>query len=674
MTDWMRFFSPFDLALFLLSVLGWAVGGWLLVRALFAPRPHERLLLGLASGWALHLTLVNLLVQALPMLWANLLAAAMILVAGLALGRRAPLSRAQLKPELRAWPQLLALALLTLLFESALRGFSLFDEYLHLPLVSIMGAGDIPPHFYGNASLPFAYHYGLHIFAALLTRLANFYPYTAWDLARGFSIALTAVLGWLWVRRHTRSALGGTLGSLLITLGSGTRWLLLLLPASALNWLSSGIEMSNTGLDTGANLVEALSRPWHAEGLGDMPLPFAYLNGAFTPQSFALGAASALPAVIVLLLLLLSKPAPSLKSPGGLVVMGLLLAGLALSAEHLFAMLWAGVWLALLIAWLYARRRKHRLQPGWLSGWVVILLGSALLSAVQGGYITVTLQSLLARLTGAAAASSYVYGFGLRWPPAVVTGHLGNLSPFEPRQLVVLLFELGPALLLAPLATRLAWRSAHRQDALTAGLGWAALLALGFTLFVQYGLDRQSSRFAGTTLWLWLALCAPLLWHLFRRGGSTLRSALGLGFSAVILSGTVIFALQAASITVPRASYYLEVVDQAAFRAYWNKLPPDAHVLDNRAERSVAIFGRAAYAFTQEHAPLPEWGALVDDPTPQKVLAAGYTHLYMNNFWWNNIPPEARAALQSACVRAETRIDAAGGIDYRQLLDVTGCR
>jgi hypothetical protein len=88
----------------------------------------------------------------------------------------------------------------------------------------------------------------------------------------------------------------------------------------------------------------------------------------------------------------------------------------------------------------------------------------------------------------------------------------------------------------------------------------------------------------------------------------------------------------------------------------------------------VAIFGRAAYAFTQEHAPLPQWGALVDDPAPAKVLAAGYTHLYMNNFWWNNIPPQTRQALQAACVQAWPALEAAGGVDYRQVLDVTGCR
>lgn len=674
MTDWMRFFSPLDLAFYALSALGWVVGGWLLVRALFRARVHERLLLGLATGWVLHLLLTNLLVQALPMLWANLLAAGGILAAGLVLLRKSKPSRAELGLELRAWPQLLALGLLTLLFESALRGFSLFDEYLHLPMVSIMAAGDIPPHFYGDANLPFAYHYGLHIFAALLTRLANFYPHTAWDLARGFSIALSAVLAWLWVRRYTRSALAGTLGSLLITLGGGARWMMLLLPASALNWISRGVQMSNTGLDTGANLVEALSRPWHAEGLGDMPMPFAYLNGTFSPQSFALGAASALPAVVVLLMLLLGKPGPATKNPGGLIVTICLLAGLALSAEHLFAMLWVGICLALLTAWLGAQRQKRRLPADWLGGWAVILLGSALLSAVQGGYITVTLQTWLARLSGAAAASSYVYGFGLRWPPAVVTGHLGNLSPLDPRQLAALVFELGPALLLAPLAVRVTWRAARRQDGLTGGLGFASLLALIFTLFVQYGLDRQSSRFAGSSLWLWLVLCAPLLWHLFRRARQALRAALGAGFAAAILSGVVIFAIQAASITVPRASYYLEVVDQAAMRAYWNTLPADAHVLDNRAERAAAVFGRAAFAFTQEHAPLPQWTALISDPVPEQVLVAGYTHLYMNAAWWNDIPAETRLALQAACVRAWAAIEAAGGLDYRQLLDVSGCR
>jgi hypothetical protein len=294
---------------------------------------------------------------------------------------------------------------------------------------------------------------------------------------------------------------------------------------------------------------------------------------------------------------------------------------------------------------------------------------------VQGGYITVTVQSLLARLAGTAAASSYVYGFGVRLPPAVVTGHLGNLSPLDVRQLAALLFELGPALLLMGLAARLAWRAARRSDALTAGMGFASFLALVFTLFVQYGLDRQSSRFAGTALWLWLVLCAPLLWFFFRRAGQALRGLLGAGFGTLILGGVVIFTIQATSITQPRASYYLEIVDQAYMRAYWDRLPADAHVLDGNVSRAVTVFGRAsAKALTQEHAALPEFDALTANPLPEKVLAAGFTHIYMNAGWWETLTPQAQSALQTECVKPGEKITAAGGKDFRQVLDVSVCR
>ena len=675
---WSRTDSLLDYTLYLLLSAAWAVGGILLASYAFRLRRLERLVGGLAAGLLLFNSLSSLLANLLPLSAAYWASALLILLAGLA---------ASWREGIKGWikcftfhPSLIILAALVILFTFIQRGLALFDEYLHVPLVSTMAAGDIPPHLYVNPDLRFAYHYGIHVFAASLVRIAGFFPWSAWDISRAVAIAFTLVLGYLWVRRTTGSRLAGWLGGLLISFGGGARWLLVLLPAPWLSWLSAAVHMENTGLDTAATLAAALQRPWLIDGSGPISFPFAFHGGIFVPVTFALGSSGALPYMTVMLLLLLLPPSRRF-TPLGLAAWMLIFTNLALSAEHLFAMLWLGIALAAIISLSprtpFVRTLPLSLSPSHpLPQWLLILAASALLSAVQGGFITETLRGLGASLLGQSVSNANAYGFILRWPPGLYSAHLGQLSLFDLPQLIVLLAELGPALLLIPPILARQWSRRRRTDWFTLGLGWSALLSLLFGLLIQYGVDRSTTRMPATALWTWLVLGFPLLWQARKKMRLPARLGLDVGYIAAVLGGIVIFAFQLPAVRFTQYTYYLTDLDAGIAADYWDRLPPQAQVFDPLAFRSPAVFGRIPRAHATIYFSLPEWEALVADPDPATIAQAGFDYVYFDRRWWRNLSEAQRASFDQPCVNVmEERKELPYlGIDFRLLADISACR
>ena len=144
---WSRTGSPTDIILIFSLCLCWCAGGWLLVTHVFRIRPAERILAGLAAGFLLFIALSNLLANLLPILPAYWTSAVFILGIGLGAAWRSPIHPKLNWKDWQAWPQLAVLVGLTLLFTLIGNGLAIFDDYLHLPLVSAMAAGDIPPTF-----------------------------------------------------------------------------------------------------------------------------------------------------------------------------------------------------------------------------------------------------------------------------------------------------------------------------------------------------------------------------------------------------------------------------------------------------------------------------------------------------------------------------------------------
>jgi hypothetical protein len=572
--------------------------------------------------------------------------------------------------DLRAWPQLIVFLLLIILFAYIQRGLSLFDEYLHIPLTSIMAAGDIPPHFYLNPQVYFAYHYGIHVLAASLVRLGTLFPWSALDLGKAVMIAFTLSLSWLWVKRLTRSNAAGFFGSFLIAFGGGARWLLVLLPTPLLAWISAGIRLVNTGADTATDLITALSSPWIIEGGGAVQFPFAFHNGMFVPVIFQLGSTGAMPHMTIILLLLL-VPRRGFSSIG-ILVWSLLLATLALSAEHLFALIWVGIALAAVISLVIRRRRNVPIPRKIIIQWGVVLIISAVLSVIQGGFITESIRGVLLSSLNRQVDSFNAYGFSLRWPPALLSGHLGSLSLFDLRHLVVLIAVLGPALLMIPIVITSIYKKRAGIDWLRIGLGISAVLSMIFPLLFQYGVDRSITRMPLTGMWTFLLLGFPLIWCQLKQSALLPKILAGFAYVLIVTAGVVIFMIQLSAIPHPQYTYFIETVDTYTSKDYWNELPADAQVFDSIPHRAVTLFGNSSRAYDTIYEPMPEWEALVADPNPERLAKAGYDYIYIERAYWGGLSTEQKSSFQNPCVDVmleEHQIDG----DYRILMNISAC-
>ena len=664
--------SLVDIFLYLLLTGAWVIGSYLLVRFTFHLRRVERIFTGLAVGFLLFISMSNLLAHVLPLTYAFWGSSILILFAGITCAWKSSLHPRLEKRDFFVIPLLVSLAVLTLLFTLILRGGSIFDEYQHLPLISIMAAGEIPPHFYLNPDFYFAYHYGIQVFAASLVRLAGLFPWSAWDISRALAIAFSLILGWLWVRRVTRSPTAAWLGSILFTFGGGTRWLLLLLPSTLLKWVSDSVNLVGTGLDTAPTLIEALQKTWIIEGGGPVSFPFAFHNGIFVPVFFTLGSTGAMAFMTVLLLLLLLPRRRF--SPAGLVVWCLLFSTLALSAEHFFAVIWVGIALVGIIALIFQKKLFKYFPKDILLQWGIILSLSAFLSLVQGGFISETARNLIASISGAASQSFNARGFSFRWPPGLLSAHLGSLSILNPGQLVALLAELGIALLLISVIFIRFKKQLRHKDWFIPGLSISVPLSLFFPLFFQYEVDRSITRMPATALWTCLVLGFPLLWMAFHHLKIFSRLGLVFGYAILILGGMVIFRSQLYSISHEELSYFIDDLDASYATDYWNKLPDGTQVLDRVPERSVAIFGRISRAHSGIYDPLPEWEALIADPDPAQIAASGYGYVYMDRVWWDSLSPVKQNNFIQPCVDIVDERKQNEGADYRLLVYVNNCR
>ena len=161
----------------------WTLGGWWIARKAFNLQPDEQAMVGLAVGLVMEDLLVNFLAPFMSFPLACWLGVSFVFIIGLVLalpdGWRSLLS-------IRLVPgQWVALLLLIALFTAIGRGMAIFDDYAHLPTVSLMATGDIPPHFSLDPSVPYGYHYFLLLFAAQVVRLGQLFTWVALDFSRG---------------------------------------------------------------------------------------------------------------------------------------------------------------------------------------------------------------------------------------------------------------------------------------------------------------------------------------------------------------------------------------------------------------------------------------------------------------------------------------------------------
>ncbi len=668
----LRSFNLVDVLLTVLLTLGWAAGGWLLVTHAFRVRPSERLITGFATGWLLYVTLAAGLANLVHIPAAFWLAGVLVLGLGVL---AAAFGKGQKIPwgDWAHWRQIVWLAGLTAMLDLVQRGLAIFDEFVHLPLVSVMAAGDFPPRFFLNPQVSFGYHLGLQAWAASLVRLAGMTPWSGWDLAKALSIAVTLMVGWLWARRWTRDGIGGIAGSLLFTYGGGAVWLLTFLPVRAVNWVASHVPTILTAAATAPDLPSYLTATWVIEGADPLKFPAVMESGIFGPVGFRYGLSAAFPYMTLLVLLLLVSGRRLSKL--AVVVLGLIFASLALSAEFMFPFLVLAVGFALAVSLLRARKDgiARPFSPGGLPiwGWIAALGISGVLSLVQGGAITVRAQGILLALQGIQQQSTYTDSFSIRWPPALYSSFFGSLHFTDPAQLLVMFCELGTGVLLGPVVVLLTGRWLKAGRWLQATLGVTSLGLLLVPIFLKYGVDVSIVRMPMTAIWLWLVLGWPALVYWYRRGRQNLRLAIGLGYTVAVLAGLVTFCIQLPAMQVGTLSYFIQGVDAQMAKLEWNRLEPDAQVLSSNATRAVTVFGRATTANSSIYVSLPEVDALVSEANPAHIAQAGYTYIYMDEKWWASLTPAQQTALQQPCVKPVAKTESNN--ETRQLLDIRSC-
>jgi hypothetical protein len=644
----------------------WSAGGWLLASALFSLRRAETAMVGLGIGLVLETWLANLTARWAPVIPAFWLASGCTLMAGVLaawLSRRKP----RLHLSLSTW---LCLVFLAALFTATGRGLGIFDDYQNLPTISLMAAGDVPPHFALGPSLNFGYHYFLLLFAAQLMRLGGMFPWTALDLARGLIMALPLVLAGLWAYRLTRSSLAAFLTGFMLAFAGGARWLLLLLPGPVLAWISGQITIIGSAGATGASLSEVLVRDWVLDGGPPIPFPFAFYTGINQPYVMAYTGISG-SAILIMLLLLLTAERWRHWSAG--IASAVLVSALALANEASFGLLMLSFPLALVL-WILLRRGR----PRGLVPWFGVLAAAGASALVQGGMLTEIARGLLT--PGPSEASYFDATPTFAWPPAVISAHFGSLSLGNPAQLLVALAEIGPILLVTPLVLVWGLKSLRLRRWYEAALIASSLWSLP-TLFVALKgpVYTATPRLMSGLFFACILYAVPLVWIWARRKGDALKSAAAAAGLAATLSGLVLLGIQLTGIQKPVYSWFISPMDARMSEDYWDRLEPGALIFDPLAFRAPTIFGRFNDSSATWYVTKPEWEQLAVSGDPARIHAAGFDYMYFDIKYWENLPPEARAALESACVNQLAQVDGIRGEqdarrDFRRLLDIRGCR
>ncbi|HLO17031.1 MAG TPA: hypothetical protein VK206_19515, partial [Anaerolineales bacterium] len=234
----MYLFSEFQIVPLLLLFLVWGVGGWLMTVRWFDLEPQERGLVGFGMGMMIANWMGNFLARLLPMSIAFWCAALLTLIFGVLAAW--PLNRELLLGQARIqWSKWLLFIIAVFIFVLIGRGLGMLDDYQNLPTVSIMATGDIPPHLPGAPEVRYGYHYFLILLGVQFMRVASAPPWTALDLARGLTLALAIALTGLLAWRLTRNRTVTWISAAFFAFAGGTRWLLLLLPGTLLNRISS---------------------------------------------------------------------------------------------------------------------------------------------------------------------------------------------------------------------------------------------------------------------------------------------------------------------------------------------------------------------------------------------------------------------------------------------------
>jgi hypothetical protein len=665
--------NPIEFLPWLLIAALWIIGGWLLVTHAFRLDKRERLISGVGLGLMAYLWTVNVLVHWLPANYAFTGAGILIFLLGVASAWKSEEPILNWK-DLTIWKSLLIGLILIAIIVRIGKGISLFDEHKNLSLISTMAAGNIPPRYFMNSQINYAYHYGFQLLGASLMQIGSLTPWSAFDFSKALIGALAVLLSYLIGRRYTNSELGGIVLAGALLFASGTRYLLLFLPPTLLQSFDSLIELQGSAAELGVSFSGTLTQPWLVDGGPPIPFPFAFMNGITSwPLIMAAQAGPSTLALSIFLLIWLLHDRT--KGVIAIFVITILFALWALSWETSYALFISG-WGLITVYQIWKYRDRRMLNPT-----LIALLISIPLVIVQGGIITEMVRSLLLPTSTVGIGeelltSTSLAGFFFRWPPAIVSSHLGSLEIFSPQKLLIALFEIGPLIFFAPWITFWSWKKFRAGDVFLGALIISTWIGFTAPIIIGYKADRDITRLMAYALQAWLILFVIMFWELAPRLNTTWRSVFAGGAAVMVFGGLIITgsALTAAAQGV--LPYQFISLDAQASSEWWDELPQDSEVFDPATWRSAALFGRLnRTSYTANVFALSdETKALRSTPSVESVLNAGYSYMYLDENWWEAFPEESRISLSQPCVRVLNKYEDSSSGKFRMLLDLSACR
>ncbi len=646
----------------------WSLGGIWIIRCAFRLESGEEFILGILVGLILENLLANFLGRVLPLQAAFWVSSFLIFMIGILLNIKKGW-KSFFHFDLHPVQFLLFFGLFGIAYLIQ-RGYAIYDDYAHLPTISIMATGQIPPVFVLDPTITYAYHYFLILFSAQIVVVSKLHIWTAFDITRALVYALTIVSSMIWGFRMTRNRIAAGFTAAMMAFGSGTRWLLLLLPSNILTYLSAQISLIGAGASSGINLADALANNWAIEGAGPRPFPFAFADGLVENNAMQMFASNSLMDVAVILLLLLTYN--RWRNQWGLVITVFIIGASGLLAES-YVLLMAFAWLLIVLIMFIKVRGFH--FPKSLKTWLLATAMGTVFAFIQGGALTDTLISLLKGIfTGVQSTSYQTIGFTFVWPPQIISTHLGVLSLFNPAQLLVALLEVGPAILILPGLFIWGIKALRASRWYEAALVFAGMISLG-SLVVNF---TGSTGVRNTTrLYLFIGLCmlyfVPLAWRWVSHRKFVYQLLLGVISASMLTGGLVFFAIQLAAVRTPVTSTFLKPMDVRMMESYWNQLEEHSLVFDTRVSRSATIFGRASNSYDTWYAAKPEWIKLEEDPYLDELIDAGYSYLYMDEEYWNQLSIPVQTSLSNDCMVMISELDHPRTTDYRKLYDIRSC-
>lgn len=666
-----------------LNILPWLVvmllvfwGGWLLVFYVFKKRQPEHLYLGFSLGIIVYLALINLLgrwVEPETVFW---LCGVITLLVGV-IAARFNFKLPYLAGLRASLPYLVLFVGMFWVFLRIGKGVGLFDEYKNLALVSVIANGEIPVREFFGIPNPLRYHYGFHFLPASMMQLGNMMPWSAFDMAKALLWGLLAVLSWMLGNEFFKKDWGGPLATLTVLFSSGTRYLLLLLPSNLLIRGNEIITLWGASSESAESFFSLMTSQSILDSGPPVPFPMAYMSGVKTP--LVLGhAGNTLMSVFILLVLvhlLLDFPGGVKGWRVGILTVLLSFWGLTAEAAYVVFLIATGTY----VGWVAIRDRTFKINP-FLREIVLGLLISLPLVIFQGGTISAMLLNHANdfNLVDAAQTGSDLSSFSTRWPPAIISAHLGQIPLDNGIGWIIGLFETGVWLVLLPFVSFYKetppTRFGKHLFPISLIIVWFSLL---LPLFVRWEWERDIVRIPTFGLEVYSILLLFFLSGQLRKKTvkSRVFSYVSLGLIALTVFGG--FVLMGTQLTASQQLIYshrYDIHDGELLSEVWGMIPEDSKAIGPIGKMSILTGHLTGGIYTPPPGEEGEvWDEMRARPTIEGLVSAGYEYVYADQQWFAAIPESAQAELDADCVSILSEAWNKPRSKFTRIYDLTSC-